>query len=176
MDKVNRVILFCDIHDFGLLSGSLGDGMPGFVQAFYEMVGAAVQANGGQLVKYIGDSVLALFPGGAELEAVRCALRMRGEYARLPGARAGGVASELEVSIGSGPVVEGIFGHESLRLRDVFGETVCNTAMIMHFRGVALTREVRGAVQERYPTERLPDRPLRWLPEPLEVWRVVEER
>ena len=51
MERVRLVVLFCDISAFMRLSGSLGGGMPGFVQAFYEVVGDAVVERGGTLIK-----------------------------------------------------------------------------------------------------------------------------
>lgn len=174
MEKVNLVILFCDIHKFARLALGLGDRMPSFVQAYYDVVGDAVAANGGRLLKYMGDSVLAVFPAERTAAAVTSALLMRKEYARLARQSGTGVDSDLGIAIGWGPVIHGIFGHSSLRNEDVFGETVNETAMLLHARGVALSREAREAVGDRFPLEKLPDVALKWRQEPLEAWRVLE--
>jgi adenylate cyclase len=175
MENVKRVILFCDIREFSRLARALGDALPAFVQAFYEMVGAAVVSSGGKLIKYIGDSVLAVFPEGMEEAAVRSGLGMRAAYPSLPGSQAGGVHSELVVSIGSGLVAFGIVGHQSLRNEDVFGETVNETAMIAHAAGFVVSRPVRDALAGRVPTEPLPDVQLKWRADPVQAWRVIEQ-
>jgi adenylate cyclase len=175
MENVKRVILFCDIREFSRLARALGDALPAFVQAFYEMVGAAVVSSGGKLIKYIGDSVLAVFPEGMEEAAVRGGLGMRAAYPSLPGSQAGGVRSELVVSIGSGLVAFGVVGHQSLRNEDVFGETVNETAMIAHGAGFVVSRTVRDALAGRVPTEPLPDVQFKWRADPVQAWRVIEQ-
>jgi adenylate cyclase len=181
MENVKRVILFCDIREFGRLARALGDALPAFVQGFYEMVGAAVVSQGGKLIKYIGDSVLAIFPEGTEEAAVRSGLRMRAAYPTLAGGRAAGIRSDLSVSIGSGVVAFGIIGHASLRTEDVFGETVNETAMIAHSADLVVSRSVRDALAvrdslgARVLMEPLPDVQLKWRTEPVQAWRVIEQ-
>jgi adenylate cyclase len=171
----NRVILFCDVHCFSKIMRTLGDAMPEFVQAYYDVVGRAVVAQGGRLLKYVGDAVMAVFPQGREADAVRAALAMRQEFPGLVRSLPERLETDLEVAIGSGPVAAGVFGHESLRREDVFGETVNETAVLMHTRGIALTRAARDAVAEWFRTERQPDANVKWRAEPLESWRVVEK-
>jgi class 3 adenylate cyclase len=122
----------------------------------------------------MGDSVLAVFPEERTAAAVASALRMRKEFARLARESGTGVDSDLGIAIGRGPVIHGIFGHSSLRTEDVFGETVNETAMLLQARGVVLSREAREAAGDQFPLEKLPDVILKWRPEPLEAWRVIE--
>jgi adenylate cyclase len=170
-----RVILFCDVHCFSRVMNALGDTTPAFVQRYYETAGRAVVAHGGKLLKYMGDAILAVFPEGHEQDAVRAALAMRKDFPAVVPRLSPPVQTELEVSVGSGPVHTGEFGHESLRMEDVFGETVNETAVIMHTRGIAITRAVRDAVGGLVESERRPDVHPKWRAEPLESWRVVEK-
>jgi class 3 adenylate cyclase len=174
MENGTRVVLFCDIHCFSRVARALGDALPGFIQSFYQLVGDAVVSQGGRLLKYIGDSVLAVFPEGAEAAAVRSALAMRSGFPRIVPPLAAGIGTVLEVAIGCGPVWHGVFGHGSLRMEDVFGETVSETAILSHTQGIALTGAVRNAVAARFPTERQPDVTPKWRQEPLQWWRVIE--
>ena len=175
MEKVRRVVMFCDISGFMRLAVSLGDRMPGFVQEFYEMAGDAVVDGGGRLVKYIGDSVLCVFPGGREPDAVRCARRMRGDFVRLLGRYAPDGVARLEVAISSGEVTEGIFGHDSLRLYDVMGEAVAHAAVLNRLPGIKVTGDVRDAVGSVFRTTEMPAVPLKWSREQLQAWIVQEE-
>jgi adenylate cyclase len=175
MEKRRRVILFCDISGFMRLAASLGSRMPAFVQAFYEMAGGALVGLGGRIVKYIGDGVLGVFPDGREPEAVQCALRMRAGFKDLLGRHAPGDGAELEVAISSGEVVEGVYGHESLRLHDVMGEAVAHAAVLNRIPGITVSREVRDAVRAKYRTKELPAVPLKWRNDPLEAWQVQGE-
>ncbi len=171
----NRVILFCDVHCFSRIMSALGDATPSFVQRYYESMGAAIVAHGGKILKYMGDAMLAVFPAGGEAEAVRAALLMRRGFPGIVPAVSPPIQTELEVSVGSGPVATGIFGHESLRREDVFGETVNEAAVLMHARGIAVTRSVRDAVGHLFELEALPPVKPKWRTQPLESWRVVEK-
>jgi adenylate cyclase len=175
MEKVNRVILFCDISGFMRLASSIGERMPAFVQEFYRMVGDAAVVGGGRIVKYIGDAVLVVFPGGAESQAVRCAQRMRGGFAELLGRHAPGDGARLEVAISSGEVVEGIFGHDSLRLYDIMGEPVAHAAVMNRFPGIIVTAKVRDAAGGEFRMKEMPPVPPKWGGDPLRAWRVLEE-
>ena len=118
--------------------------------------------------------MLCVFPGGAECQAVVCALEMRPAFAAL--ARQWHLLSDtvLEVGIASGEVVTGIFGHRSLRMWDFSGEMVNVAATIGHHEGIAVTEGVRDAVHMAYETRRLPDLKVKWQDEPLRNWEVVE--
>jgi class 3 adenylate cyclase len=175
MERVCRVVMFCDISGFMRLATVLGDRMPGFVQEFYEMVGDAVVGLGGRLVKYIGDSVLSVFSSGREIEAVRCAQRMQGGFLELLGRHAPGADARLEAAISSGEVTEGVYGHGSLRLFDVMGEPVAHASVLSRFPGIKVTAKVRDAVGGELRMEERPPVPLKWGGDPLRVW-IVSER
>jgi class 3 adenylate cyclase len=174
MESGTRVVLFCDIHCFARLARALGDALPPFIQSFYELAGEVIVARGGRVLKYIGDSVLAVFPEGAEESAVRSALAMRAEFPRIVPPTAADIGAVLEVAVGSGPVWHGVVGHESLRMEDIFGETVNETAILSHTQGVAITEAVHRAIASRFRTERQPAVTPKWRQEPLEWWTVVE--
>lgn len=168
-----RVLLFCDAHDFSKAMVELGDRYPDFIQMYYERVGDAVVGRGGELVKYIGDAIFAAFPAGREKDAVECAREMRRAYQSVIEEFGVATDSDLEVGIGCGEVVTGVFGHESLRTRDVFGEKVNQVAVIMHHRGIAVTEDVQKKLASEYRLQRLADFKPKWAVEPIAVWEVV---
>ncbi len=63
--KIDKVMLFVDLHNFSIASVHLGDRTPEFVQAYYVLVGDIVVPTGGMLIKYMGDAVFAVFEAGA---------------------------------------------------------------------------------------------------------------
>ncbi len=168
----NRVILFCDCHDFSRLQLALPGPLLEFMDSFYRVCGECVVAAGGRIVKYIGDSILAVFPEDAADRAVAAGACMRKEYSTLVTAQQTNVDSDLEVGISFGQVEEGIVGHASLRSFDVFGECVNEAAMIGHHRGIAVTDALRTRLSKETATRALePYHPL-WRADPLVVWVV----
>jgi class 3 adenylate cyclase len=84
--------------------------------------------------------------------------------------------TELEIGITSGTVEVGIFGHKSLRQKDIFGDEVNRAATIGHHRGIAITENVNvyDKVKLKYKTAKLPELKVKWLDEPLHVWEIRE--
>jgi class 3 adenylate cyclase len=139
----------------------------------YNLLGEIVVAHSGEIVKYIGDGMLCTFPPGVENDAVSCALKLRVAFADLVAQRSLPLETELEVGIDTGRVAIGVFGHPSLRQKDVFGETVLHAAAIGHHRGVAITEQVYERVKTDFETHPLPARTVKWQEEPLRAWEVV---
>jgi class 3 adenylate cyclase len=168
-----KVIMFCDAHSFSKIMAFLGDDCAAFIQEYYDRLGGAVVSAGGQVVKYIGDAILSVFDAGAETQAVECARQMRAVYSvLLRRFELTAFRSELEVGIGAGRVCCGTFGHPSLRMADVFGEAVNETAVVMHYRGIALTEAAHDGVSKDIKTRELPAKKLKWRDRPLRVWSV----
>jgi adenylate cyclase len=171
-----RVILFTDLHEFSIVGRELGrENLLAFLQEFYEVMGDIIVAHQGEIIKYLGDAILCLFPADSEIEAVRCARQMRTAYADLVQRRNITHDTELEVGIDTGEAAIGIVGHPSLRTKDVFSEHVNRAAVIGHHRGIAITDDVQKAVSAHFKTAPLPDVTLKWQNEPLKVWEVLEK-
>jgi len=167
-----RVIVFVDVHNYSMAFDGLLKSY-GFLQEMYERLGDLVVGYGGEIIRYLGDAILSVFPAGFEIEAVACGQEMQKVFAEMVERRELGGEIELEVGIGSGKVVVGECGHHTLRQKDVFGEEVNRTAKIGHYRGVAITERVYEQVRGSYETKRLPDLLVKWQKEPLKVWAVV---
>ena len=172
--KTDRVVLFTDVHNFSIAIKVLAERQYDFLQAFYETLGDIVVGHEGELVKYLGDGFLSLFPVGLEREAVASAIAMREAFSEMVRRWGLPADTELEVGITVGEVGEGIFGHPTLRQREVLGEVVNQAARIGHHRGVAITERVYEKVRDAYAVRRLPDVVLKWQEEPLKVWEVKE--
>jgi len=175
MIQMRCVILFCDIHEYSVASLGLGERVGDFVQDFYRSMGERIVEAHGTILKYLGDSIFALFAEKTEPQVVRCALAMRSDFAALAARWELPAPTVLEVGIGSGSVLRGTFGHPSHLEEDAFGEAVNVVASICHHRGVAVTAAVRERLGEAYALTRLPPRKLKWRSEPVETWAVSEK-
>jgi class 3 adenylate cyclase len=145
-----------------------------FIQEMYEILGDIVVEKDGELIKYMGDAILSIFPENSEGIAVECAREMRHAYENILTKYDITVESELQIGIGSGTVAMGTFGHNSLLMKDVFGETVNETAIILHHKGITITNDVYEKVKQKFKLTKLEDQKLSWREKPLEIWEVHE--
>jgi class 3 adenylate cyclase len=167
--------MLTDVHSFSVVGTEMGAAFPAFVQAYFERMGEEITSRGGLIVKYIGDTLLALFDAGREEQAVDCAVAMRRAYNGLATEHHLATETELEVGIASGEILVGTFGHPTLVVRDVMGEAVYEAGRLMHHRGVAVTGTVREALLGgRHVFRHLADIAVKWNPAPLQAWELVE--
>lgn len=122
MEKLKKSVGFVDISDFSFLAQSFSeDEMINHIQKFYEEIGDIIVKNNGKIVKYYGDEILFIFD--TPLNAYLSAKEMSKYYKDNLSSN----EDRLNISIATGEVYIGEFGHNSLRLFDVFGSIV-NTA------------------------------------------------
>jgi len=169
----NHVVVFMDIHDYSIVAKRLGSDQYSFLQEVYETLGDIIVEYNGEILKYMGDAILCLFPPDSENEAVNCCFELRKAFNGIVAGRNILHDTELETGIGSGEVGVGVFGHQSLRQKDVFGEEVNRAAVIGHHRGIAITENVYDKVRVNYKTTALPDIEVKWQIEVLRVWEVT---
>jgi adenylate cyclase len=97
-EEIDAAILFTDLMDFTRLSNTLsGPQMVAILNDAFDIMVPPVEANGGEILKFLGDGFFAIFPyGGARTmgDAVQAASRtiMEGE-ARLAGTELGKTVS-----------------------------------------------------------------------------------
>ena len=61
--KIEAGILFCDIRGFTALTEKLGgEGVVPIVNCIFDVIGPSVQKFGGEILKFIGDAMLLIFP------------------------------------------------------------------------------------------------------------------
>ncbi|MDX1434481.1 MAG: DUF427 domain-containing protein [Gammaproteobacteria bacterium] len=74
-ERIRAVIWFCDLRDSTRLAQSLAqDAFLSALNEFFDCMAGAVLAHGGQVLRFIGDAALAIFPLGEEREVVAQAL------------------------------------------------------------------------------------------------------
>ena len=71
-DDIDAAIMFCDLRDSTALEERLGRvEYIALLNAFFEVVSTVVQQNGGEVLKFIGDAVLAVFAAGDDPEEAK---------------------------------------------------------------------------------------------------------
>jgi adenylate cyclase len=63
LETVSAVLWYCDLRGFTGLSDRLAPpDLIALLNGYFEIIGGAVEAHGGEVLKFIGDAVLAIFP------------------------------------------------------------------------------------------------------------------
>lgn len=101
-DMIRAGILFCDLRGFTALSERLGaDGVVPVINRVFDCIGQAVQAEDGEILKFIGDAVLSIFPAPSgscpEALATRLVAVVRSGLARVSA-----LSEELEYTVAVG--------------------------------------------------------------------------
>jgi adenylate cyclase len=115
---------FADMDGFmKVAEGGTDADVAALVQATYRAIGDAVLRNRGRVRKYLGDAVMFSCPDPAsavkaahEIAALR--FRHRDQEVRF------------HVSVATGTVVGGTFGHSTHRHEDIFGHTIHRAAIL----------------------------------------------
>ena len=117
-------VLFCDVRSFTRMSEHFTPGQTfNFINSYLAAVAPVIREHSGVVDKYIGDGIMALFPAGAESEAIRCAVELHeavDEFNRpgnFPPIRIG-------VGLHMGDLMLGIIGEEQRLETTVISNTV----------------------------------------------------
>ena len=63
VERINAVLWTCDLRDFTALSDAMPmEAVVELLDAYFEAMATAINANGGEILKFIGDAILAIFP------------------------------------------------------------------------------------------------------------------
>ena len=140
-DAVERemMVLFADIRSFTTLSeGRSPAANVEFINEYLRHIGPTIRTHGGFIDQYIGDGIMALFPGAAE-DAVRAAVSMRKALLGLNKIRAerGEEAIRIGIGLHRGRAMLGTIGEAERMDGTVIADAV-NTAS----RVESLTKEV----------------------------------
>ncbi|KUJ77900.1 guanylate cyclase [Ruegeria marisrubri] len=102
-DEIDAAIMFCDLRNSTALEESLGrNAYLSLLNGFFETVSEIVNENGGEVLKFIGDAVLAVFPAGDDATAAQAnALRSAKDIVeRLAELRASAEDTHCDCAIG----------------------------------------------------------------------------
>ena len=147
---ISAALLLADLRGFtALVDRARGTEVVGWLNQHLECIGDAVAERNGEVLKFLGDGILAVFPAapiGAEhacAEAVRAAIDASGRNAALNARRAaeGGPALDLIIALHFGDVLYGNIGTARRLDFTVIGPAV-NEVSRMEALGKALGREL----------------------------------
>lgn len=125
-------LLFSDIRDFTMLSESI---LPAenfrFINSYLSTMEPVVGSHRGFIDKYIGDGIMALFPGTAD-DAVRCGIAMLRELVNYNEGRlrAGYMPIRIGIGVNTGLVMMGTVGGHNRMETTVIGDAVNQTARL----------------------------------------------
>ena len=130
-DQVERIVtvLFTDIRDFTTLSERMTpEENFKFVSSFNARLGPIIRSHNGFINQYLGDSIMAIFPG-RPMEALRAGIAMQIEIEALNRERQAEGLPAIQAGIGmhTGPLIMGITGDDYRLDAATISDTV-NTA------------------------------------------------
>lgn len=130
-DHVEKIVtvLFSDIRDYTGLSEKMSpEENFRFVCSFNERMGPVIRRNHGFVNQYLGDAIMAIFPGNA-FDALKAAVEMQVALSELNDERKRAGLSSIQIGIGmhSGPLIMGITGDHNRLDATTISDTV-NTA------------------------------------------------
>lgn len=133
-DQAEKIVtvLFTDIRDFTSLSEQMTpDENFRFVSSFNARLGPIIRSHGGFINQYLGDSIMAIFPGNPE-DALNAAINMQKAVHELNTERNAEGLSPIKAGIGmhTGPLIMGITGDEHRMDAATISDTVNTAARI----------------------------------------------
>ena len=185
-ETISAAILYCDLRDSTVLAASLSrEDYLALLNDFFERAVEPVLAGGGEVLKFIGDAVLAIFPlTGADDEAARAlacraahtaAQEIVGRIADAP-TRAGALPVQCAVGLHFGEVMYGNVGAPNRLDFTVIG-TAANVAARLSARCKVLDQSLLlSADIARYVSDELRslgEQELANVPDALEVFVVA---
>lgn len=179
-------VLFAEVVGLSDVANDLEpDAVRELANEFFEPIAREVDREGGTVVKYIGDSVMAVFgvPTSRENDAqraVRAALAMSTRVSDL-GKKRGGAAANLSLRVGinSGVVMVGAVGASTNAAPDIMGLTVNIARRIESIGGsgdVLMGQGTERLVHRKFDVEALGPTSLKGVGEPVPIFRVLGDR
>ena len=130
-DQVEKIVtvLFSDIRDYTTFSEQMSpEENFKFVCAFNERMGPVIRRHNGFINQYLGDAIMAIFPGNAS-DALSAAIEMQKKVEELNSLRKEKNQSPIRIGVGmhTGPLIMGITGDADRMDATTISDTV-NTA------------------------------------------------
>ncbi len=150
-DEIDAAIMFCDMRDSTQLEERLGRAeYISVLNHFFETTSQMVHAHGGEVLKFIGDAVLAVFPGaeGASDACERALAASRAVVAQLAEAQ-GDTACRCAIGLAYGRVTYGNVGSQERLDFTVIGKPaniaarLCDYGKICNSE-IVFTEEIAG--------------------------------
>ncbi len=185
--EINAVLWFSDLRDFtGLNERMSASELLDLLNNYLQLVGDALKAYGGEILKFIGDGVMAYFPAEDALflpavtnNALGAARRLITDIEAANEARAAGGADPLRFGVGLhlGPVTFGNIGTEDRLDFTVIGPAVNRASRLEGLTkqlGVPVLASSEFNLASTVPMKSLGMHALRGVPNPVEVFTLPD--
>ncbi|MEP6615090.1 MAG: adenylate/guanylate cyclase domain-containing protein [Ginsengibacter sp.] len=144
-DQVEKIVtvLFSDIREYTTLSEQMTPEQNfSFVCSFNERMGPIIRQHNGFINQYLGDAIMAIFPGHAS-DALSAAIAMQKEVEQLNKKREANNERSIKIGVGmhTGPLIMGITGDADRMDATTISDTV-NTASRLE----SLTKYYKGNI------------------------------
>ncbi len=136
----NAVLIHIDVLNATQIIAQMDDivGTVRFLDGYYSLCSKHITANGGEVIKYMGDGCLAMFDETAIIEAINSICTIRNEFAAFCDSVAV-TPTDLRIAVHTGEIIVGGFGPEGYK--DILGKTA-NILFSMRGRGITITEQV----------------------------------
>jgi adenylate cyclase len=175
IDKIEAAILMSDIRGWTNLNARLAvEETVDLANLYFETLDSAIRAHGGEILKFMGDGVLAIFPSDKGLHAateraLAAALEARQNWTTHPN------AADMDFGVGLhfGEVLYGNVGSERRLDFTVLGQAVNTAARIEALCGslkepILFSSDFAGSVRRK--TRLISRETLKGLPEPQDIY------
>lgn len=184
--NVNLAVLVSDVRNYTVLSSALpADGLSMILADWFRRVGECIEARGGNIEKFRGDSVMAYWiskPGGGDnahilgaLRAARDMVEASHEYDESLAAQYPGHAFRIGCGIHCGDAVLGNIGADSRRDFTTLGDCVNVTFRIESLcstldRPVLVSEEITAQAEPEFEFDDLGPQALKGKEEPITIY------
>ncbi len=136
-----KIVCFTDINKFHDLSQNSEIEIADFLHKYYQFVGDKVISLHGKIIKYMGDSVLSIFPPDNPQYIESELTLLCHDFEDFLSNQNITTNHYLMVGLAMGEIELIDVGHSSLIQHDVFGLTVNHAAMACKKQGVSISPE-----------------------------------
>lgn len=139
MKEEQMFIAVSDLTAFAKFSSSITElELFAIVSDYYEYAGGIIESAGGEIIKYMGDSFLFVFPQDRSDAAAEAILELKQSGDAWMSNR--GMPCRHIVKLHFGKVVLGYIGTKDRKKKDIYGEAV-NKVFLLDSKGIALSAE-----------------------------------
>lgn len=188
-ETIHAALWFSDLREFTALTETLpANKVLAMLNAYFEHVDAAVTPRGGEILRFIGDAMLIVFPADTRREidaacqaAVEAALVAFANLAELNRSRRGAGEPQIQFGVGLnvGEVIYGNVGAPDRLDFTVMGPAVNRTARLeglTKMLGVPLLMSAEFVAHLRVPVRSLGAHEMKGVPKPQEVFALETMR
>ena len=181
-ETVEATVAFIDICSFTTISENESpDRVVNLLNKYFDVMVKEIIAQGGQVDKFIGDAIMAVFRGDYHLDrAIDACLAVRKKIEGLPN-ETGNIffAPKVSIGINSGEMISGNIGSGNLRRLDytVIGDAVNVAQRLQTAAGdgqIAITESAYEKIKESFNCRKIGEVSLKHKANPVVIYEVMD--